>query len=150
MKLSVHLLFILALSGLGSVCPADNTPRFNHAALYVVDLTTSRTFYRDVVGLKEIPEPFRDGKHAWFDLGQKTALHLISGASPSGPKEKRNHLCLSVDSMTAFTARLGGQHIAYEDVTGRPGAVTRRPDGVQQIYFRDPDGNWLEINDARE
>jgi len=27
--------------------------------------------------------------------------------------------------------------------------VTTRPDGVHQIWFQDPDGYWLEINDVK-
>jgi lactoylglutathione lyase len=28
--------------------------------------------------------------------------------------------------------------------------ITTRVDGVKQIYFKDPDGYWIEINDAKE
>jgi len=28
--------------------------------------------------------------------------------------------------------------------------VTNRVDGVHQIYLKDPDGYWLEINDAKD
>lgn len=125
------------------------TARIDHVAFYVVDLKTSAGFYREVVGLPEIPEPFHDGKHAWFGLGPGIALHVISGAAAPLPKEKRNHLCLSVPSMDAFTARLAKAGIAYEDLAGKKGAVTLRPDGVHQIYLQDPDGNWIEINDAK-
>ena len=40
--------------------------------------------------------------------------------------------------------------IAYENWAGEKSAVTKRVDGVQQIYFQDPDGYWIEVNDARE
>ena len=140
------LLSLVTLSALA----ADPAPRFNHAAFYVVDLKTSATFYREVVGLKEIPEPFHDGKHAWFEVGPGLALHIISGPTSPLPKEKRNHFCLSVASMDAFIARLKARQVSYEDLAGTKSAVTRRPDGVSQIYFQDPDGNWIEINDAKE
>lgn len=140
--------FLLALAVGGFA--AETAPRFNHAAFYVVDLKTSADFYRDVVGLKVIPEPFHDGKHAWFEIGPKMALHLISGAEKTLPKEKRTHLCLSVPSVDAFATRLAKAKVAYEDLAGTKSAVTRRPDGVNQIYFQDPDGNWIEINDAKE
>lgn len=142
---------LAALSGCGaSIGVAAESPRFNHVAFHVVDLKTSADFYRDIVGLKEIPEPFHDGKHAWFEIGPKIALHVISGAAAPLPKEKRNHLCLSVPSMEVFTGRLEKHKVPYEDLAGKKSAVTRRPDGVHQIYFQDPDGNWVEINDAKE
>lgn len=148
MKAPARLFLFAALFAAGFA--AEAAPRFNHAAFYVIDLKTSAGFYRDVVGLKEIPEPFHDGKHAWFEIGPKMALHIISGAGKILPKEKRTHLCLSVPSVDAFAARLAKARIAYEDLAGTRGAVTRRPDGVNQIYFQDPDGNWIEINDAKE
>lgn len=147
---NVRLILIVFAAGCGLLpAPAADHPRFNHVAFHVVDLRVSVDFYRDVVGLKEIPEPFRDGRHAWFELGPKMALHVISGAAPPLPKEKRSHLCLSVPSVDAFAARLTQHKVAYEDLAGTKSAVTRRPDGVNQIYFQDPDGNWIEINDAK-
>ena len=143
---------LLVLLGTGSAlrAAAGTAPRFNHAAFYVVDLKVSADFYRDVVGLPVIPEPFRDGKHAWFEIGPKQALHIISGAEKVLPKEKRTHLCLSVPSVDAFVSRLAQHKVGYENLAGEKSAVTRRPDGVKQIYFQDPDGNWIEINDAKE
>src|SRR5688572_14215689 len=47
----------------------------NHIALYVSDLKTSTVFYRDIIGLDTIPEPFHDGRHTWFGVGVKSHLH---------------------------------------------------------------------------
>ncbi|RYF13836.1 MAG: VOC family protein, partial [Flavobacteriales bacterium] len=27
--------------------------------------------------------------------------------------------------------------------------VTLRPDGIHQLYLQDPDGHWIEVNDAK-
>jgi lactoylglutathione lyase len=152
MKTNLRLLTWLALSfGIAGLLRAGtDAPRFNHTAFYVRDLSVSARFYGEIVGLPAIPEPFHDGRHAWFEIGPKTALHIISGADVVLPKEKRTHFCLSVPSVDAFAARLAKANVAYEDLAGKKGAVTRRPDGVNQIYFQDPDGNWIEINDAKE
>ncbi len=122
----------------------------NHIALYVRDLKTSTIFYRDVIGLDTIPEPFRDGKHTWFSIGIKSHLHLIEGATAPVSYPKNAHLCFTVSSVDRFITLLMDKKIAFENWTGEPGAVTTRVDGVKQIYFRDPDGYWLEINDARD
>lgn len=142
-RLSLFLILLPLLS-------AQTTARIDHVAFYVVDLKVSADFYRDVVGLKAIPEPFHDGKHAWFEIGPRIALHIISGAQTVLPKEKRNHLCLSVASMADFTTRLARNKITYENLAGEKSVITRRPDGVNQLYFQDPDGSWIEINDAKE
>ena len=55
-------------------------PVLDHIAIYITDLKKSSAFYRDVLGLDPLPEPFRDGKHAWFAIGQGKQLHIIEGA----------------------------------------------------------------------
>lgn len=143
------LLTLVLLSSTASRIHAQ-TPRLNHIAFYVTDLKTSTDFYRNVVGLDTIPEPFHDGRHTWFLIGPKSHLHIISGAKVSLPKEKNTHLCFTVPSVDAFIPRLVKNNIAYENWAGEKSAVTNRVDGVKQIYFQDPDGYWIEINDAKE
>jgi lactoylglutathione lyase len=123
-------------------------PVLDHIAIYVTDLKKSSAFYRDVLGLDSVPEPFRDGKHAWFAIGQGKQLHIIEGATSRTDQPKRNHTCFRIASLQDFITRLTKAGIAYEDLQGTPGAITLRPDGIQQIYFRDPDGYWIEMNDA--
>lgn len=148
------LLFIL-ISGM--VFPARSAAqsyppkvRLNHIALYVVNLEASTRFYRDIIGLDTIPEPFRDGRHTWFSIGPKSHLHLISGATATTDHDKNSHLCFSVASVSSFTEVLKKNNIEFENWAGEKMTITKRVDGVQQIYFRDPDGYWIEINDARE
>jgi lactoylglutathione lyase len=123
-------------------------PVLNHIAVYVTNLQTSTAFYRDVIGLDTIPEPFHDGKHTWFAIGEKSHLHVIAGASAPTSHDKNNHLCFSVPSVETFTVHLSKAGVSYEDWTGKPQSIQTRVDGVKQIYFKDPDGYWIEINDA--
>jgi lactoylglutathione lyase len=124
--------------------------RLNHIAIYVVDLKTSTSFYQDIVGLDTIPEPFHDGRHTWFSIGPKSHLHLIQGAKEKTEHEKNSHLCFSVESVESFATLLRQKNIPYENWAGEKNAITNRVDGVKQIYFKDPDGYWVEINDAKE
>ena len=144
------LLLILLCAPLLLCASEETTPRINHIAYYVRDLKISTEFYQNIVGLKTIPEPFHDGRHTWFSIGPKAHLHIIAGATVSLPKEKNTHLCFSVSSVDAFILRLKNGNIPYESWTGQKSEVTIRPDGVKQIYFQDPDGYWLEINDAKD
>lgn len=118
----------------------------NHIALYTKSLKRSTGFYQQVVGLDTIPEPFHDGKHTWFTIGGGQ-LHLIEGLGKEVEQNKNTHLCFSVASIPAIIERLKGAGVPYEDWPGKPDAITTRVDGVQQIYFRDPDGHWIEVND---
>ncbi|HWN87600.1 MAG TPA: VOC family protein [Chitinophagaceae bacterium] len=122
----------------------------NHIAVYVVDLKISTAFYKDIVGLDTIPEPFHDGRHTWFSVGVKSHLHVISGATTKMAHDKNAHLCFSVASVPEFVKVLVKNKVEYENWAGEKMTITNRVDGVKQIYFKDPDGYWIEINDAKE
>ena len=122
----------------------------NHIAVYVVDLKISTAFYKDIIGLDTIPEPFHDGRHTWFSVGVKSHLHVISGATTKTMHDKNAHLCFSVASVPEFVKVLVKNKVEYENWAGEKMAITTRVDGVKQIYFKDPDGYWIEINDAKE
>ena len=132
---------------MGQTVKKNNAVALNHIAVYVADLKTATDFYKTVFDLEIIPEPFKDGKHTWFSIGAAGHLHLIEGAKSNVVYEKNNHLCFSVASMEAFTSKLKSSQISYENWAGAPNTVTNRVDGIRQIYFKDPDGHWLEVND---
>jgi lactoylglutathione lyase len=130
--------------------PTKMKATINHIAIFVYNLRTSTDFYQNVIGLDTIPEPFHDGKHTWMQIAPKTSLHLIEGAATITEHPKYSHTCFSVGSVTDFIRKLNDHKIPFEDAIGNQQAITNRVDGVKQIYFKDPDGYWIEINDARE
>lgn len=121
--------------------------RLNHIAVYVNDLEESTAFYEDVLQLTQIPEPFKDGRHTWFTLGEAGQLHLIQGAEKGIAHDKNSHLCFSVKSIDDFVQNLDDHSIDRVNWAGDSKEPTLRVDGVKQIYFQDPDGYWLEVND---
>src|SRR5215510_2852624 len=99
-KIFVIALLITVTSSCGKLFAQK--AMLNHIAVYVVDLKISTAFYKDIVGLDTIPEPFHDGKHTWFSIGVKSHLHVISGANAKTAHEKNAHLCFSVASVPDF------------------------------------------------
>ena len=83
-------------------------------------------------------------------VGPKSHLHIISGATEKTSHDKNTHLCFTVPSVEAFLPVLKKNNIPYENWAGEKSAITLRVDGVKQVYFQDPDGYWLEINDAKD
>lgn len=145
MKRMISLLIILIIPGFHGHA---QKPLFNHAALYVTDIEKSKQFYLEVIGLDSIANPFKDNKHVFFVIGNGLELHLIAGA-PSAEKHPQNvHLSFSVPSVEDFIVKLKKANIPFENSRYEKGAITTRPDGVKQIYFTDPDGYWIEINNA--
>src|SRR4028119_1613982 len=153
MKILSRLVFLILFC---SVCtqvmaqtaskPKPQAIALNHIAIYVYNLEKSTTFYKNVLQLQVIPEPFKDGKHTWFTLGGAGQLHLIQGAEQNIKRDKNDHLCFSVPSIENFIANLNQRQIEYTNWPGTAKAPTVRVDGVKQVYFQDPDGHWIEVN----
>ena len=153
MRLLASFLFFCSLILFGQEAVGQTTPTakpqtltLNHIAVHVSNLEKSTRFYEQVLQLKKIPEPFKDGLHSWFSIGAAGQLHLIQGAEANTKHNKNEHLCFSVPSIENFIANLEQQKIDYTNWPGTAKAPTVRVDGVKQIYFQDPDGNWIEIN----
>lgn len=124
-------------------------PTFNHLAIYVTDLGRSSAFYKEVIGLDTMTNPFHDNKHVWFIIGENIQLHIIAGLTGVSKHPQDNHLCFRTASVDSFLQKLVKNGIEYYNARGIKNELTVRPDGVKQIYFTDPDGYWIEINDAK-
>ncbi|MEP7256183.1 MAG: VOC family protein [Ferruginibacter sp.] len=128
----------------------ESKARLNHTAIYVMDVKASAAFYQSIIGLDSIPEPFHDGKHAWFRTSPGIALHIIQGAEKKKEYYKNQHTCFSVASIEKFIAVLKQHNLTWEDRDGVKMALTTRIDGIKQLWLQDPDAYWIEINDAKD
>jgi catechol 2,3-dioxygenase-like lactoylglutathione lyase family enzyme len=121
-----------------------------HVALIVADVDRSLHFYRDQLGLEEIPRPETFAfAGAWVRAGQQE-LHLIGaddttsepGWPDPGPSVRAGlaaHLAIEVDELDREIQRLEVNGVAL--VAG----PLLRGDGVVQIYVRDPDAHLVEL-----
>ena len=150
MRLRLLPILICVLLFACTTAKKSSSPYINHIALYAQNLQKSTVFYRDLVGLDTIPEPFHDGKHTWFAIGDKAALHIIEGLGAPVQQNKNTHLCFSVPALQPLIDKLNSAGVHYEDWPGKAKSITTRVDGVHQIYFQDPDGHWLEVNDEHK
>lgn len=118
----------------------------NHISIHVNDLKRSTVFYTRLFQLDSIPDPFPEYKVTWFKLGKNLELHLFEDKSliPKG----KYHFCFSVVSLDKFMRKLNNEKVIFFDGSGKTNNVTKRSDGVRQLYFYDPDGHKLEVNDA--
>src|SRR5688500_8669417 len=148
-KLIVCIIAIALLAVTGKVSAQKKAPVLNHVALYVVDLKKSAAFYQNIIQIDTVPEPFHDGKHAWFKVGEYSTLHIIEGAKGPVVQDKSHHMCCSVPSLEDFIARLEKEKIYYTNLKVDGKAPNVRVDGVKQIYLKDPDGYWLEVNNEK-
>ncbi len=140
------LIALLIITTFNTSAQTVKPPILNHIAVYVYDLKKSTDFYNSIIGLTIIPEPFHDNKHTWFRIGEHSQLHIIQGAASITDHDKNSHLCFSVSSIDSFIGVLKKNNIWFGNWAGNTNMITTRPDGVKQIYFKDPDGYWIEIN----
>ena len=127
-----------------------NVQGMDHIVLNVADVEHSVAFYRDVLGLGiERLEQWRAGAIGFpsVRLSADTLIDLVQ-VKDAPPREGRltnlNHFCLVVSDETLEPAI---QHLRGHGVDVYTGPARRwgaHGDGVS-VYFRDPDGNEIEV-----
>lgn len=121
---------------------------FNHLALSVKDVDRSAEFYEKVLNLHEITKKTKIEGIRWFSIGEGKELHLISILKENVTINKAVHLALTTPDFDAFIETLDNMSITYSDWPGTPQKINIRSDGIKQIYFQDPDGYWIEVNNV--
>lgn len=119
---------------------------FNHVALSVKDVNQSAKFYQDILGLQEITNRTKIDGIRWFSFGEGKELHLVSILKEPVTINKAVHFALTTANFDAFVKTLEAPNVIYSDWPGAQNKITKRADGIKQIYFQDPDGYWIEVN----
>jgi catechol 2,3-dioxygenase-like lactoylglutathione lyase family enzyme len=125
------------------------TPRFDHVAVTVQDMERSVGFYRDLLGFEVVGQLLLDDdtfKIVYLRSGEAhLELFAFRGAmveTPVGLPDTvggYRHLALQTSEVDAVAARLKAAGVTFTveplDAVG----------GVRLAFFRDPDGNLLEL-----
>lgn len=128
---------------------ADQPPRITgilETVLYVADIDRAEGFYRDVMALRQIGKD--PGRHVFFRVGSAVLLVFRaertrrSASLPSHGADGEIHVCFttSPDEYETWKQRIRDHRIIIEQETEWPGG--------RSFYFRDPDGNLLELANA--
>ena len=123
-----------------------HTISFNHIALSVKDVDESVQFYQKVLQLDEIENTASDSKTRWLSLNEGKQLHLIPRPYSEIKINKALHFALSTSELDALISNLERLKIEFSDWKDIPNKIFVRKDGIKQIYFQDPNGYWIEIN----
>jgi len=118
----------------------------NHIALSVNDVAVSIEFYQRVLHLKEITNTASDSKTRWLIFDDGRQLHLIPRPHFEIKTNKAVHFALTSADFDSFVLHLKDQKIEYSDWLGAPNKEYIRNDGIKQVYFQDPNGYWIEVN----
>ncbi|GAA0740652.1 MULTISPECIES: VOC family protein [Flavobacteriaceae] len=123
-----------------------HTFSFNHIALSVKDVDESVQFYQNVLQLKEIENTASNSETRWLSLNEGKQLHLIPRPNSEIKINKAVHFALSTSNLDALIDNLKNLKIEFFDWKDNPNTIYVRKDGIKQIYFKDPNGYWIEIN----
>ena len=118
------------------------TTRLDHVAVTVTDVARAVAFYRDVLGLPEVPRPPTfDFPGAWLRIGPagpgEQTLHLLGADRPDD--RGRRHFCLWVDDLRTAEAHVTARGVGVQWNTRHKIA------GVDRFFVHDPDGNRVEL-----
>lgn len=119
--------------------------RVDHFVLTVVDIDTSCDFYARVLGMDIIS--FGQGRKALSFGSQKINLHQHRHEfEPKArqPTPGSGDFCL----ITSVPLEQVIEHLKHCEVTIEEGPVSRTGacGPIQSVYFRDPDGNLVEVS----
>jgi catechol 2,3-dioxygenase-like lactoylglutathione lyase family enzyme len=128
------------------VYPADQPLRITgilETVLYVADIDRAERFYRDVMALTQIGKEPR--RHVFFRVGSGVLLLFHAettrraGTLPPHGADGEIHVCFttSPSEYETWKMRIRAHGIAIEQETEWPAG--------RSFYFRDPDGNLLEL-----
>lgn len=144
-------ILVLFVFFIGKITAQENKAMqlsFNHIALSVKNVEESANFYSSVLGLKEITNKTKKEGIRWFSLGEDKELHLVSTVKEPIVLNKAIHIAFTTTNFNEVILKLQSLKIEYNDWDGVSNKITTRADGIKQIYIKDPNGYWIEINSA--
>ena len=103
--------------------------------------------YQKIFQLEEIENTASNSKTRWLSFGEGKQLHLIPRPDFDIRINKAVHFALATADFDAFVNYLNELGIIYSDWNDTLNTVFVRKDGIRQIYFQDPNGYWIEVND---
>lgn len=147
MKKIIFLLLIIPIIKYGQ---NNNSMKFNHQALLVNDLNQSGEFYNNILGFEEIEVGAgQNPPKRWFKSDDGMEIHLISTKEKLKSIPKGIHMAFSVKNFDLFINNLKGNNITYGNWRGDENQIQLRNDGYKQIFFQDPQGYWIEVNNVK-
>jgi len=106
----------------------------HHVSICVPDVDAAVAFYRDVLGMTQLPRPDL-GPGCWLDAGGQQ-LHLLGSDEP---RPKADHFAIRVDDLDEAVADIEAQHVPVYRSDYVAGAG-------RQAFLHDPFGNFIELN----
>ena len=121
----------------------------DHSNILVSNMDASALFYKNILHLKELETPWGPNPAVrFFSIGGNQQIHVVQAEKGDIVINKMVHMAFSSKDFDDYMVFLQDAGIEVSNFSGSNADPQIRPDGVRQIYFQDPDGNCIEVNDA--
>lgn len=127
---------------------AVQVKRYDHITIIVSDIEATRHFYVDLLGMEQVHRPAFDIPGIWLQIGD-IQIHVTqegdrSGLAGWGDRQVGkfafgHHFAFEVDDCVAAIDILRSHGVEAAS------PLQTRPDGIQQVYFFDPDNHVVEL-----
>ena len=117
---------------------ADNVrlKAVNHVTYNVRDKVKALKFWKDVLGVKQIPRQVDSEHIIWLQLPSGAMVHLVE--TEDGPSVPSHHGAFEVDDIEAAQKSVHDMDVETTD-------ITTRNDGQRVFFLNDPEGNRIEL-----
>ena len=117
---------------------ADNVrlKAVNHVTYNVRDKVRALKFWKDVLGVKQIPRQVDSEHIIWLQLPSGAMVHLVE--TEDGPSVPSHHGAFEVDDIEAAQKSVHDMDVETTD-------ITTRNDGQRVFFLNDPEGNRIEV-----
>lgn len=141
--------------------------RLHHVGIIVGDLDVAIAFYDKLLGMgptqrgaitrsdgfsRQLQAEHGEARVAFYEVSGGVAVELIEVATPKEPKVQpqayvpgSKHVCFLVDDVDRTYAQMTAEGYVFHGEPCHFGEETPDLKGMKFAYFRDPDGNILEI-----
>ena len=145
------ILSFISLFGTILSVQSQNNLKYDHQALPVNNLKITGDFYRDILGFKDIPTLVgTKDSHRWLANYEGKEIHLIFSNEEIQKTPKQIHMAFSPLDFEKFIDHLKMNNVVFTNYKLKAGVVQVRNDGIKQLWIRDPQGYWIEINSTNQ
>tara|TARA_B100000941_G_scaffold262403_1_gene215159 strand:- start:545 stop:997 length:453 start_codon:yes stop_codon:yes gene_type:complete len=145
------ILALITFFGVIFSVKSQNNLKFDHQALPVNNLKITGDFYRDILGFEDIPTLVGTKEsHRWLANQEGKEIHLIFSNEKIPKTPKQIHMAFSPVDFEKFIDHLKINNVVYTNYELEVGTLQVRKDGIKQVWLRDPQGYWIEINSTNQ
>jgi catechol 2,3-dioxygenase-like lactoylglutathione lyase family enzyme len=145
------ILLLIVFFGIVLSVQSQNNLKYDHQALPVNNLKITGDFYRDILGFKDIPTLVgTKDSHRWLANYEGKEIHLIFSNDEIQKTPKQIHMAFSPLDFEKFIDHLKMNNVVFTNYKLKAGVVQVRNDGIKQLWIRDPQGYWIEINSTNQ